>query len=113
MNRRKFIYSVAAISAASAIEPFAKSIKNISNKYERSNTIMAKFELPLLPYGYDALEPSIDKRTMEIHHDKHHSGYVSKLNAAVYRDEFPLFFYQWKVLKHHIHKVMEAIQILP
>jgi len=83
MNRRKFIYSVAAISAASAIEPFAKSIKNISNKYERSNNIMAKFELPPLPYGYDALEPSIDKRTMEIHHDKHHAGYVSKLNAAV------------------------------
>jgi len=83
MNRRKFIYSVAAISAASAIEPFAKSIINISNKNERSNNIMAKFELPPLPYGYDALEPYIDKMTMEIHHDKHHAGYVNNLNKAV------------------------------
>ena len=74
---------MAAISAASAIEPFAKSIINISNKNERSYNIMAKFELPPLPYGYDALEPYIDKMTMEIHHDKHHAGYVNKLNGAV------------------------------
>ena len=40
-------------------------------------------ELPPLPYGFDALEPHIDKRTMEIHHGKHHAGYVSKLNAAI------------------------------
>jgi Fe-Mn family superoxide dismutase len=83
MNRRKFIYSVAAISAASAIEPFAKSIYNISNKNERSKDIMAKFELPALPYGYDALEPYIDKMTMEIHHDKHHTAYLNNLNKAV------------------------------
>jgi Fe-Mn family superoxide dismutase len=44
---------------------------------------MGKFELPSLPYAYDALEPSIDKQTMEIHHTKHHGGYVSKLNAAI------------------------------
>jgi len=44
---------------------------------------MGKFELPSLPYDYDALEPYIDKQTMEIHHTKHHGGYVSKLNAAV------------------------------
>lgn len=44
---------------------------------------MAKFELPKLPYNFDALEPHIDARTMEIHHDKHHAGYVSKLNGAV------------------------------
>ena len=44
---------------------------------------MGKFELPSLPYDYDALEPSIDKQTMEIHHTKHHGGYVSKLNAAI------------------------------
>jgi len=40
-------------------------------------------ELPDLPYGFDALEPHIDARTMEIHHDKHHNGYVTKLNAAL------------------------------
>ncbi len=40
-------------------------------------------ELPSLPYGYDALEPHIDEQTMRIHHDKHHAGYVRKLNAAL------------------------------
>ncbi len=41
------------------------------------------FELPALPYAYDALEPHIDARTMEIHHSKHHAGYTSKLNDAI------------------------------
>lgn len=41
------------------------------------------FKLPDLKYGFDALEPSIDARTMEIHHDKHHGGYTTKLNAAI------------------------------
>ena len=41
------------------------------------------FELPDLPYAFDALAPHIDAKTMEIHHDKHHGGYVTKLNAAV------------------------------
>ena len=41
------------------------------------------FELPKLPYAYDALEPHIDKETMEIHHTKHHNTYVTKLNDAV------------------------------
>jgi Fe-Mn family superoxide dismutase len=41
------------------------------------------YTLPDLPYGYDALEPHIDARTMEIHHSKHHQGYVSKVNAAL------------------------------
>ena len=41
------------------------------------------FELPKLPYAYDALEPHIDARTMEIHHTKHHNAYTTNLNAAV------------------------------
>lgn len=41
------------------------------------------FELPQLPYAYDALEPHFDARTMEIHHSKHHAAYTSKLNAAI------------------------------
>lgn len=41
------------------------------------------FELPSLPYAFDALEPHIDARTMEIHHGKHHAGYTAKLNAAI------------------------------
>jgi Fe-Mn family superoxide dismutase len=41
------------------------------------------FELPKLPYAYNALEPHIDARTMEIHHTKHHQAYVNNLNAAI------------------------------
>jgi len=41
------------------------------------------FTLPALPYGFDALEPHIDARTMEIHHGKHHQAYVNNLNAAL------------------------------
>ncbi len=41
------------------------------------------FQLPNLPYGFDALEPHIDARTMEIHHGKHHAAYTNNLNAAV------------------------------
>mgnify|MGYP003672519702 FL=1 len=41
------------------------------------------FELPNLPYAYDALEPHIDARTMEIHHTKHHNGYTTNLNNAI------------------------------
>ncbi len=41
------------------------------------------FELPSLPYAYNALEPTIDAMTMEIHHSKHHNAYISNLNAAL------------------------------
>src|SRR6059058_6055825 len=41
------------------------------------------FEVPDLPYAYDALEPHIDEATMRVHHDKHHQAYVDKANAAL------------------------------
>ena len=46
------------------------------------------FELPKLPYAYDALEPHIDARTMEIHHSKHHNGYTNNLNNAIEGTDF-------------------------
>jgi len=41
------------------------------------------FELPPLPYAYNALEPTIDEETMHLHHDKHHQAYVTNLNTAL------------------------------
>lgn len=46
------------------------------------------YSLPELPYDYDALEPHIDARTMEIHHGKHHQGYTNKVNAALEGHDF-------------------------
>lgn len=55
-------------------------------KKETSNSesiLKVKFDLPDLPYSYDALEPYIDKMTMEIHHSKHHGAYINNLNKAL------------------------------
>src|ERR687894_2151998 len=46
------------------------------------------YEVPPLPYDYDALEPHIDEATMRVHHDKHHQAYVDKANAALEGTEF-------------------------
>src|SRR3990167_11243867 len=46
------------------------------------------YTLPPLPYSYDALEPHIDAKTMEIHHTKHHQAYIDKVNAALEGTEF-------------------------
>ena len=64
-----------------------------------------KFELPQLPYGYDALEPYIDARTMEIHHSKHHQAYVNNLNAALEKHpELP---------EMTVEKLLQSLDALP
>jgi len=62
------------------------------------------FELPNLPYEFDALEPHIDKETMEIHHDKHHAAYVKNLNAALEGTDF---------IDKDIKEVLENVNSLP
>jgi superoxide dismutase, Fe-Mn family len=67
-----------------------------------------KYSLPVLPYGYDALEPFIDKQTMEIHHTKHHQAYVDNLNKA-------LESYTGKDLKspHSFENIFKVVSKLP
>jgi len=82
LKRRNFIFSIGTIPLVAGLEPLTKSLEKISNQTRR-RSLMGKFELPKLPYEYDALEPYIDKTTMEIHYTKHHNGYVTNLNNAV------------------------------
>ncbi|MBN1385481.1 superoxide dismutase [Candidatus Woesearchaeota archaeon] len=65
-------------------------------------------ELPKLDYGYDALEPHIDEKTMRIHHTKHHQGYVDKLNEAVKGTEFESMTAEGLLM--HLEKVPERIR---
>ncbi len=67
------------------------------------------FQLPALPYPNDALEPSIDARTMEIHHDKHHAAYVTNLNNAI-KDKPELEAKSIEQLIGDLHSVPEAIR---
>ena len=70
-TRRQFLSTAAALTASATVLPTAASAAEKG------------FELPPLPYSFDALAPVIDAQTMQIHHDKHHAGYVSKLNASL------------------------------
>jgi superoxide dismutase, Fe-Mn family len=59
------------------------NIVNLNLLFKQLKQILMAFELPKLNYAYDALEPNVDARTMEIHHSKHHNGYTNNLNAAI------------------------------
>jgi len=68
------------------LKDFITSIKYYKFDAKTSLTLkfyLMSFELPQLPYAYDALAPHIDARTMEIHHTKHHAAYTNNLNAAI------------------------------
>ena len=91
MKRRSFIKNMPFAASASLTiigcsPALAKTAsENSLSNNKNSKTIMA-FELPALSYATTALEPHIDAKTMEIHHDKHHAAYVTNLNAAVATD---------------------------
>lgn len=63
------------------------------------------FELPQLPYAYDALEPNIDKETMNIHHTKHHNTYVTNLNNALEGNE--------ELLSKTVEEVVSNLDAVP
>lgn len=74
ITRRDAIKKTALVTASVAVLPAVVSGQAAAP---------GPFKLPALPYAFDALEPHIDARTMEIHHDKHHAAYVANLNKAV------------------------------
>ena len=79
MNRRNFL--IQGSSAVAGLLLANSPLRLYADHHEHGHS--HGHTLPKLPYAHDALEPSIDKRTMEIHHGKHHQGYVNKLNAAI------------------------------
>ncbi len=77
MRKRQFLKQVGLLGTASLMGGIDLAVT------APKKSPVAAFALPSLPYGYEALEPSIDKLTMQVHHDKHHQAYTDKLNAAI------------------------------
>lgn len=101
MNKREFIKTGAFIGAATMLggnlvaqesTTFSGRVMNGSQKTE--------YTLPPLPYSYDALEPHIDARTMTLHHDKHHAGYVKGLNNATKKVKEAIESNDFSLIKH-------------
>src|SRR5579884_2641910 len=88
MFRRQFLALAAGfgarwLGAASAAFGFPSASTGFHQEANFTGGRPVAFTLPPLPYSFDALEPHIDARTMEIHHDKHHGAYVTNLNKAL------------------------------
>jgi superoxide dismutase, Fe-Mn family len=77
MDRRSFVIGLGAMGSTGLIMNFPTAA------FAVEATPPSPFKLPPLPYAFNALEPYIDRRTMEIHHDKHHAAYVTNLNNAL------------------------------
>ena len=83
MKRREFLIAGSITGLGVTLMPAATAKSFYSNRGENVLSEKNPFTLPELGYTYKDLEPYIDAQTMEIHHSKHHAGYVSKLNAAL------------------------------
>lgn len=86
MNRRNFIFGSVSFMGLISLNGLKNNSNNLFNKTKELK-MNGKFQLPQLNYPYDALEPYIDKWTMELHHTKHHQAYVNNLNKAIENTE--------------------------
>jgi len=82
MERRKFVKSVGLAAAAAYISPKVLGRNQVTVKSSGIEGVPAA-EFPALPFAYNALEPHIDARTMEIHYDKHHRAYFTNFKGAI------------------------------
>lgn len=80
-SRRNFL-QVSAVSAVTGAA-LLSTLPQVAVAQAPAAPPTGPYKLPPLPYGFNALEPSIDAKTMEIHHDKHHAAYVNNLNTAI------------------------------
>lgn len=82
-SRREFLQK--SLLAGVGITVLGKSALSAEEIFNAQNAVAAPetYTVPPLPYGYDALEPWIDLKTMQVHHDKHHQAYVDNLNKAL------------------------------
>src|SRR5215470_10426090 len=89
MNRRKFLFNTSIVGAGllgtgkAAPDLLRAGCMTASDSNLTQEEKPVAFSVPPLPYPFDALEPYIDAKTMEIHHDKHHGAYVTNLNKAL------------------------------
>lgn len=83
MKRREFINRAGIVTLGVSTIPLIACNPKKANEVVTETTEYTEFTLPGLGYSFDALAPSIDAKTMEIHHGKHHAGYVTKLNNAL------------------------------
>jgi Fe-Mn family superoxide dismutase len=84
LKRRSFLFLLGASAGAYGLNAWrSPGLMGAAWGAEAPSGGVKAFEVPPLPYAYDALEPHIDAQTMRFHHDKHHTAYVNKLNAAL------------------------------
>jgi superoxide dismutase, Fe-Mn family len=111
-NRRKFLKSATTLVVSSFAAPFvapALEIKLNQNQSPLKEKKTMAHELAALPYAFDSLEPFIDAKTMEIHHDKHHAAYITNLNNAL-KDHADLQSKSSIELISNLNAVPEAIR---
>ncbi len=102
MTRRRAIKTTLISTAACAT---VSSIYSTCTQAAEAPPPTGPFTLPQLPYAFDALEPHIDARTMEIHHDKHHAAYVTNLNKAV--ADYP------ELAKKQVEELLRSLNTVP
>jgi len=99
-TRREMMKGLGMAALAVGMESLYSRAEGASPKGMSKGGVSGECMLPPLPYAYDALEPYIDKKTLTIHHDKHHAGYVKKFNLALKKLEEARGTGDYGLIKH-------------